>query len=47
MPTHTSEKGTETRTFNLPLDSGWLPGANQDYDPTACVDLNHLSAFPA
>ena len=45
MPTDTSEKGLETRTINLLLESGWLPGDNQDYQPTSCVDLAHLAAF--
>ena len=45
MPTDTSEKGLETRTINLLLESGWLPGDNQDYQPASCVDLAHLAAF--
>ena len=45
MPTDTSEKGLETRTINLLLDAGWLPGDNQDYQPASCVDLAHLAAF--
>ena len=27
------------------MESGWLPGENQDYNPAACVDLAHLAAF--
>ena len=45
MPTDTSEKGLETRTINLLLDSGWLPGDNQDYNAASCVDLAQLAAF--
>ena len=45
MPTDTSEKGLETHTINLLLESGWLPGENQDYQPAYCVDLAHLTAF--
>ena len=45
MPTDTSEKGFETRVCTLLEQSGWLPGNSQDYDPTACVDLAHLSDF--
>ena len=45
MPTDTSEKGLETRTINLLLESSWLPGENQDYNAASCVDLAHLSAF--
>ena len=45
MPTDTSEKGLETRTINLLLESGWLPGENQDYQPASCLDLAHLAAF--
>ena len=45
MPTDTSEKGLETRTVNLLLESGWLAGDNQDYLPAYCVDLAHLAAF--
>ena len=45
MPTDTSEKGLETRTINLLLESGWLPGDNHDYQPASCVDLAHLAAF--
>ena len=45
MPTDTSEKGLETRTINLLLESGWLPGDNQDYQPASCVDLAQLAAF--
>ena len=45
MPTDTSEKGLETRTINLLLESGWLPGENQDYNAASCVDLAHLAAF--
>ena len=45
MPTDTSEKGLETRSVNLLLDSGWLPGDNQDYSAASCVDLAHLAAF--
>ena len=45
MPTDTSEKGLETRICDLLLESGWLPGENQDYQPTSCVDLSNLAAF--
>ena len=45
MPTDTSEKGLETRICNLLQESGWLPGANQDYNAASCVDLAHLAAF--
>ena len=45
MPTDTSEKGLETRICNLLLESGWLPGENQDYNAASCVDLAHLAAF--
>ena len=45
MPTDTSEKGLETRTINLLLESGWLPGDNQDCQPASCVDLAQLAAF--
>ena len=45
MPTDTSEKGLETRTINLLLESGWLPGDNQDYQPASYVDLAQLAAF--
>ena len=45
MPTDTSEKGLETRTINLLLESSWLPGENQDYNAASCVDLAHLAAF--
>ena len=45
MPTDTSEKGFETRTINLLLESGWLPGDHSDYLPASCVDLAHLTAF--
>ena len=45
MPTDTSEKGLETRICNLLLESGWLPGDNQDYNAASCVDLAHLAAF--
>ena len=45
MPTDTSEKGLETRTTNLLLESNWLPGENQDYNAASCVDLAHLAAF--
>ena len=45
MLTDTSEKGLETRTINLLLEAGWLPGDNQDYQPASCVDLAHLAAF--
>ena len=45
MPTDTSEKGLETRTINLLLESGWLPGENQDYNAASCVDLAQLAAF--
>ena len=45
MPTDTSEKGFETRVCSLLEESGWLMGDNQDYDPTACVDLTQLSDF--
>ena len=45
MPTDTSEKGLETRTINLLLESSWLPGENQDYNAASCVDLTHLTAF--
>ena len=43
--TDTSEQGLETRIFNLLLESGWLPGDNQDYLPASCVDLAHLATF--
>ena len=45
MPTDTSEKGLETRTVHLLQESGWLPGNNQDYYATFCLDLVHLAAF--
>ena len=45
MPTDTSEKGLETRTINLLLESGWLPGDNHDYQPASFVDLAQLAAF--
>ena len=45
MPTDISEKGFETRVCTLPEESGWLPGDNQDYDPTVSVDLAQLSDF--
>ena len=45
MPTDTSENGFETRILNLLLESGWMPGDNQDYLPASCVDLFHLSDF--
>ena len=45
MPTDTSEKGLETRTINLLLESSWLPGENQDYNAASCVDLARLAAF--
>ncbi len=45
MPTDTSEKGLETRIFNLLQESGWLPGGNHDYLPASCVDLAHLTIF--
>ena len=45
MPTDTSEKGLETRIFNLLLEAGWLPGDRQDYNAASCVDLAHLGAF--
>ena len=45
MPTDTSEKGLETRTINLLLESGWLPGDNHDYQPASCIDLAQLAAF--
>ena len=45
MPTDTIEKGLETRTCNLLMESGWLPGENKDYTPASCVDLAHLAAF--
>ena len=45
MPTDTSEKGLETRTINLLLESGWLSGENQDYKAASCVDLALLAAF--
>ena len=45
MTTDTSEKGLETRICNLLLESGWLPGENQDYNAASCVDLAHLAAF--
>ena len=45
MPTDTSEKGLETRTINLLLESNWLPGDHSDYLPASCVDLAHLTAF--
>ena len=45
MPTDTSEKGLETWICNLLLESGWLPGENQDYNTASCVDLTHLAAF--
>ena len=45
MPTDTSEKGFETRVCTLLEESDWLMGTSQDYDPTACVDLAHLSDF--
>ena len=45
MPTDTSEKGLETRTINLLLESGWLPGDNQDYQRASYVDLAQLAAF--
>ena len=44
-PADTSEKGLETRIFNLLQESGWLSGDYRDYDPAACVDLGHLAAF--
>ena len=45
MPTDTSEKGFETRIFNLLLESGWLPGYNNEFLPASCVDLAHLAVF--
>ena len=45
MPTDTSENGFETRILNLLLESGWMPGDNQDYLPASCVDLSRLSDF--
>ena len=45
MPTDTSEKGLETHTINLLLESSWLPGDNDDYQPAASVDLAQLAAF--
>ena len=45
MPVDTSEKGLETRTINLLLESGWLPGDNHDYQPASCIDLAQLAAF--
>ena len=45
MPTDTSERGFETRIFDLLLESGWLPGDHSDYLPASCVDLARLTAF--
>ena len=45
MPTDTSEKGLETRTINLLLESRLAPRENQDYNAASCVDLAHLAAF--
>ena len=45
MTTDTTEKGLEALITNSLVNSGWLPGEPQDYEPAHCVDLSHLSAF--
>ena len=45
MVTDTTEKGLEALISNSLTGNGWLPGDSQDFQPTHCVDLNHLSAF--
>ena len=45
MVTDTTEKGLEALITNSLINSEWLPGDPQDYLPTHCVDLSHLTAF--
>ena len=47
MVTDTTEKGLEALITNSLINSEWLPGDPQDYLPTHCVDLSHLTAFLA
>ena len=45
MVTDTTEKGLEALITNSLTSNGWLAGNPQDYLPTHCVDLSHISAF--
>ena len=46
-PTDTTERGLESLICNSLVMDGWLPGESNDYDPGACLDLAHLTAFLA